>query len=153
MKFPNPLKHWKILILMVGLFLAGLVCGGVLAISAVGKAVVRTLSMEGWSRRTTRDLQKQLKLTPEQTEQLKSIADRYQPEVMQLRNDTFKRFGTLYQRFNAEIQPILTPEQTIAFSNLNQRRTEKFQKTFKLQSPSNSPPASAKDGKSGSPQP
>lgn len=153
MKFPNPLKHWKIFILMVGLFLAGLISGGVLAVSAVGKAVVRTLSMEGWSRRTTRDLQQQLNLTPEQTEKLKSIADSYQPEIIQLRNDTFKRFGALYQRFNAEVLPILTPEQTIAFSNLNQRRTEKFQKTFKLHSPPNPPPASAQGGKSGSREP
>jgi Spy/CpxP family protein refolding chaperone len=143
MKFPHPLKHWKILLLMAGLFLAGLICGGVLTASAIGKAVVRTLSMEGWSRRTTRDLQQRLTLTPEQTQQIQAIAERYQPEVMDLRNDTFKRFGALHQRFTREIEPLLTPEQLTVLSNLNRVRTEKFLKTFKLASPSNAPPASA----------
>jgi Spy/CpxP family protein refolding chaperone len=132
MKLPNPFKYWKILLLMAGLFLAGLVCGGVLTASAVGKAVVRGLSMEGWNRRTTRDLQHHLKLTPEQTEKVKAIADRYQPEVMALRNDTFKRFGALHRRFNAEVEAVLTPDQALVLSNLNARRTEKFQKTFNL---------------------
>lgn len=147
MKLPHPLKHWKILLLMAGLFLAGLICGGILTASALGKAVVRALSMEGWSRRTTRDLQQRLALTPEQTEKVRAIADRYQPDVMDLRNDTFKRFGALHQRFTREVEPLLTPEQLNVLSNLNRVRTEKFLKTFKLTPPSNAPPAAAQSQK------
>lgn len=146
MRLPNPFKHWKILLLMAGVFLAGLVCGSVLTATAIGKAVVRGLSMEGWSRRTTRDLQHQLRLTPEQTQKAQTIAERYQPEVIALRNDTFKRFGALHKRFNTEIQTLLTPEQITVFSNLNQQRAEKFQKTFKLSPASNAPPTSAVEG-------
>ncbi|MCX8155291.1 MAG: hypothetical protein N3J91_02360 [Verrucomicrobiae bacterium] len=147
MKLPNPFKYWKILLLMVGLFVAGLICGGGLTAAALGKAVIRELSMEGWSRRTTRDLQQQLQLTPEQTEKVKAIADRYQPEVIALRNNTFKLFGALHRQFNAEVTALLTPEQAVAFSNLNARRTEKFQKTFKLLPATNAIPTNAAPAK------
>lgn len=135
MKFPNPLKHWKILLLMAAIFVVGLVCGSALTAGAMGKLAVRILSMEGWSRRTTADLKKHLKLTPEQEKQVRALADGHQAEVMRLRNETFANFGAVHKQLNAEILPLLTPEQAAKFKELNQRREAGFRRTFKLDKP------------------
>jgi Spy/CpxP family protein refolding chaperone len=135
MSLPNPLKHWKIILLMGAIFVVGLVCGSALTAGAMGKVAVKILSMEGWSRRTTTDLKRNLKLTPEQEKQVREIADRHQPEVMALRNETFARFGAVHKQLNAEIMPLLTPEQAVKFKALNQRREAGFRRTFKLDQP------------------
>lgn len=132
MSIPNPLRHWKILLLMCAIFVFGLVCGSVLTAGALGKVAVKILSMEGWSNRTVKDLKRHLLLTPEQEQKIRALAERHQPEVMSIRNETFARFGAVYQQLNVEMAPILTPEQAVKLKALNQRREAQFRKTFKL---------------------
>lgn len=129
-------KHWKIILLMAGIFLAGLVGGSVLTAGVLGKVfskvAVKILNMEGWSQRTARELEKRLELTPDQVRQINAIAEKYQPEVMATRNEAFDRLGGIYKRLNADIMPVLTPEQATRFQALSQRRAEQFRKTFRL---------------------
>jgi Spy/CpxP family protein refolding chaperone len=133
MSFPNPLKHWKILLVMSAIFVFGLVCGSVLTAGALGKVAVRILSMEGWSNRTVKDLKRHLQLTPGQEQKIRALAEQHQPEVMGIRNETFMRFGAVHKQLSDEVLPVLTPEQAAKFKALNQRREAEFRKTFKLQ--------------------
>jgi uncharacterized membrane protein YciS (DUF1049 family) len=132
MSFPNPFRHWKILLLMGAIFSFGLISGSVLTARFLGKIAIKVLSMEGWSERTVKDLKHQLQLTQDQEIKIRTLAKQHQPEVMALRNETFAKFGGVHKQLNEEILPLLTSEQATKLRALTKRREAGFKQTFKL---------------------
>jgi Spy/CpxP family protein refolding chaperone len=135
MNLPALFRHWKIILLMAAIFCAGVISGAVLAVSAVSKAMAKGISFEDWPGRVLRQHQRELKLTPEQVEQIKPLLEQRLPEMLKLRDETVLKFGVVLNSLNAEIKSKLTPEQAAKFDAINRQRGEKFRKALKMDLP------------------
>lgn len=141
MKSSNPLRYWKIILLMGAIFVVGFVSGTVMTATFAGKLAVRILRMDGWSKRTMTDLQRTLKLTPDQVEKIRPLVEKRQPQIIDARNQTFKVFGDLQKDLHQEILPLLTDRQVETLKNINRQREQKFRKAMNLAPPRGGPEA------------
>jgi len=125
-------RYLKIILLLIGMFLLGLISGAALGVGYSMKMAVRLLSMENWAQRTIKDYRVQLKLDDVQLKTVKEIVSKYQPEIMETRNKTFRDFGSVLARMDAEIKPVLTSEQQARWEAIKKKRMEEFHRIFKL---------------------
>lgn len=135
MKVAEVLKHWKILLLMAGIFAFGMISGAVLTAGALGKSAIKILSLDGWANRTVNEYRRDLKLTPEQVAKIRPLVDNFQPLMLGIRNETILKIATVSKKMNEDISPVLTAEQTNRLALINKERENKFKKAFKLEAP------------------
>jgi hypothetical protein len=135
MKLAEIFKHWKIMLLMAGIFAFGMISGAVLAAGALGKTAIKILSLDGWPGRTVNEYKRDLRLTPEQVAKIRPTVEKFQPLMLGIRNETILKIGTVVKRMNEDISPVLTPEQTNRLALINKERENKFKKAFKLEAP------------------
>lgn len=135
MSLPQPFRHWKIILLMVAIFVAGAICGTVFAGGSVWRGLMRVVNFDGWTDRTVHQYQKDLKLTPDQIEKIRPVVESRRPEMLRIRNEAIGKIGHTLGQMNAEIRPLLTPEQATKFDEINKARGERLRKGLKLDQP------------------
>ena len=133
MNLPGPLRHWKIILLMAAIFVAGAVCGTAIAGGSVGRLLIRVVNFDGWPERTIHQYQRDLKLTKEQVDKIRPLIAQRQPEMLRIRNETIGKFGRVFNELNAEIKPLMTPEQAAKFDAINKKRGERIRRELKLE--------------------
>jgi len=69
-------------------------------------------------------LVKELKLTPEQTEQVRRILDETRQEFLRLRDEMRPRFEEIRRRSRERLRAVLTPEQQAKFEEMMRRLDE-----------------------------
>ena len=67
-----------------------------------------------------------MNLTPEQSQKIKDISDRYGKEVDSLRDEQWRRIRTAANNRNTQINAILTPEQRVQFEEIERERREAY---------------------------
>jgi len=125
-------KTWKIWAVFTGVFLAGVLAGG-LVTWRVGRLLMQqrmAKAEQHFVGQQLRRLRHDLDLTPEQAEQVRKILDRTGDELRVQRQQTFKDAKTILDRMHAEIALLLTPEQRQRMTELNQRQRERMQRFF-----------------------
>jgi hypothetical protein len=105
---------WKVILAFVGVFMAGAIC---------------SFPLSGWMRdlqgkrlsfaeRTTRRLEKQLELTPVQTEKIQPIIMRTEGEYRRLRQEDARNFTGMLERMHEDIAVELTQEQRAKLTHI-----------------------------------
>lgn len=105
------LRHWKMILGLLAIFVAGMGAGGFLAITGVIKIVKHQAKPEVWLDARMEELDRRLKLTPEQKQKIKPVledtVDRFHGIVDNGLNEFLQVIEAAHDRLNAE----LTPEQ------------------------------------------
>lgn len=126
-------KPWKVILAFVGVFLAGVICGGALAPWWPRPERPPGGPRGGGARTVMERLEKQLDLTEVQKEKIRPIVERMQAETQKLRRESMREFTAAMERMNTAIAAELTPEQRRKLEDMRRRfreRAERFRKAF-----------------------
>lgn len=131
-------KPWKIVLVLAGMFAAGLVTGGFVAARLIKHVVQQHALPEQWGPARLKLLAKRLELTPEQQERLHPIIRRDVEDLARIRNHAFSDTKLILERMEHDIAAELTPEQRVKFDQINQEfreRTERFMRERGMRGP------------------
>lgn len=114
------LRHWKILLSLVAIFIVGGITGSLLTARLVKKALAKRANWESWSVATLEQFQKRLQLTPEQVEKLRPVFAQRTEDYKRIRNNMVSDVLKVIQETNEQVEKELTPEQMERFEKLKQ---------------------------------
>ena len=147
-------KPWKLILLLMAIFLAGGVTGALIMKGFSQKMLSHRFVPDQWAPLHMRKLADRLQLQPEQVEQLRPIVRRNLEELGRLRNSCLADSRVVFERMEREVADKLTPEQRVKFEELNRQMRERARKYFPGKSgrpggertppPGNLPPEPAK---------
>lgn len=126
-------KYWKVLLAMVGIFLAGAVVGGVVTSALAVRIVKERLNPDNWTANAMERLDRELNLSDEQKRDLEPIV---QEAVGKTRRIIRRAGAAWYRNFMSakrDIDPYLNPEQRQKMNELVDRRETAFRRFLKLQ--------------------
>jgi hypothetical protein len=111
-------QPWKVILAFLGVFLAGIVCGGPLA----GWLRDRQLdNRPAFAERTMERFERELKLTEDQKKRILPILMKTQKEWRQARQENMRSMTAMLDRMHTELAAELNPEQR---EQLEKMRTE-----------------------------
>ena len=119
------------------MFVVGFVTG---VVSAAGLAI-RFLpppplpSGQDIMRHASEDLRSEIKITPEQEQQIRPVLERHGAELDAIHRETLMKVFASIQAKNAAVAKVLTPEQRGNFEASEAKRLQKFSEMEKLSVP------------------
>ncbi len=119
------LRHWKIAVLLLALFVMGVVTGAALTVAIVKKKIAEN---DNWQGMTYRLYKQRLKLTPEQEEKLRPTFTLAGEELRAVRRETMRDIFGIIRRVNVEVEKELTPEQLVEFDKLREEIRTRMEK-------------------------
>jgi Spy/CpxP family protein refolding chaperone len=122
-------KPWKVVLVLVGMFAAGVVTGGFLAARVIKRVAEKRTLPEQWGPARLRMLADRLELTPGQQEKLRPIVRRDVEDLGRIRHHSFNETKRILERMERDISAVLTPEQRVKFEQINREfraRAERF---------------------------
>ena len=123
-------RPWKLVLLLAGIFLAGMVSGALVMIR-IGREMAERRPLPGqWAPHQMRRLSERLNLTPEQQETLRPIVHRNMQDLARVRNYTFQETKSILERMEREVAEKLTPEQRAKFEQMNKEWRERARRQF-----------------------
>jgi hypothetical protein len=125
------MKKWKIIAAMTGIFLAGAVTGAVLATRVIQKVAERNLSPERWPAALVETYRRKLDLTPEQVEHMRPVVEQAREEWRRTMAGTVMGYGSIVQRLDRELKPLLTPEQLVKHTEIREEWQRRFREKFR----------------------
>ncbi|HET7536188.1 MAG TPA: hypothetical protein VFJ90_07025 [Candidatus Didemnitutus sp.] len=128
-------KPWKLVLLLTGIFAAGLVAGSFGSMRFARYFDPKRPAPEEWGTNRLKSLKEQLDLTAAQVEQLRPIMKRDTDELRRVRESSMKDTQRIFQRMEQDIAAILTPEQKTKFDDMNREARERMQKFLKDRRP------------------
>lgn len=112
------LRHWKMILGLLAIFIAGMGTGGFLAIAGIIKIVKHQAKPEVWLDARMAEMDHKLKLTPEQKAKIRPLLEGVVDQFHGIVNQGFADFliviGEAHDKVNAE----LTPEQREEWSKM-----------------------------------
>lgn len=120
------LKHWKIILSLSLIFVAGAVTGSVVTFKIVKQVVNSRTNPDQWSGRILREYRHRLKLTPAQIERIKPRMMEAGRDLKATRSDFNQAYGQIFRRVHAEIFQELTPKQREMFRRIREEKMAKF---------------------------
>jgi hypothetical protein len=129
-------RHWKVILLLILVFAAGGVTGSVVTSLLNKRAFLRGFDVEHKTDEAMSDLQRELKLTPEQQPKIKAILLDTGHKFERSFGQAFKDSGTNLVSAWKQIGKELTPDQKIVF----QRKCQKFREGVKKSLKADLPP-------------
>jgi len=121
---------WKLVLLLVGIFVAGALVGGALAVRLGPELFRKHAAPEQWGPARLEMLQRRLDLTPQQVEVLAPIVKRNVEELARFRQESIAQTRSLVERMEREISAQLTPEQRQKYEKLNEERRERLRRAI-----------------------
>ena len=125
-------QRLKVVLILVGVFLAGAVCGGPIAVRFLRP------SRPEWGRgnrpQVMDRLTKELQLTETQTEKIRPIVSKAQEEMQHYRRESIRNLATVMDRMHTEVAAELTPEQRLKLEDMRKRfrdRAERVRGEFR----------------------
>jgi Spy/CpxP family protein refolding chaperone len=146
-------KSWKPILLLIGIFLAGLVSGGLLTAHFGREWLSGRASPEQWATIHLKKLAERLELKPEQVEQIRPIVKRDMDELRRIRNQSMTESRSIFDRMQRDIAEKLTPEQKKEFEVYNRERREHLQKFMQKRPDATRKPGSGPGGERPLPPP
>ncbi|WP_438482403.1 hypothetical protein [Oleiharenicola lentus] len=134
----------KVIVLLVGIFLAGVVTGIYVdkRLNAPAKPAEQhrsTVAVEKWAPDQMKRLVDALELQPAQIQQIQPIIQRNMEELDRLRTYSRSETGGIFERMKREISEKLTPEQRTKFEQMNKEQRERMKKNEPREVFSNGP--------------
>ena len=119
-------KPWKIILAFIGVFFAGAVIGGVVAVR-FGREIAREpRPMDRFEPMLMKRYANRLELTDEQRTKVREIVRTTEKELREMRSEGFKKAVAAGERMNAQIEQLLTPEQRGRLEELKQEMRERW---------------------------
>jgi Spy/CpxP family protein refolding chaperone len=119
-------KPWKVILVFIGVFIAGGLCGSALTLRTMkvprpdGRPPVRFDIMGR--------LEKGLDLTEAQIEKIRPIVQRTQEETQRLRRENVRDLAAVMDRMHADLAAELTPEQRVKLEEMRKRFRERAER-------------------------
>jgi len=129
------LKHWKTIVAIMLVFVAGGVTGSVLSFVHFKHALERGFTVENWTTKTMGFLQKELKLTPEQEPKIRAIVAETGEQFRQTFGQAIGVSGTNLVASWQRIDQLLTPEQHVIYQQKCEEFREKLKQGLKVELP------------------
>lgn len=123
------LRHWKVMLALLALFLIGGVTGTAVTLKVVKQIVANRTDPERMPGRMLHEYEKRLGLTPEQVEKIRPVLHRAGREMAQLRMEMSARSFQVIRRSNEEISAELTPDQQKLFEELKAELRERYRQS------------------------
>lgn len=120
------IKHWKIVLSLAAIFLAGAVTGGVITFQVVRSVVRARTNPDQWSARILRDYQDRLDLSQEQMDRIRPVLLQAGQQMKQARGEFIQLHGRLMREVNATLTQELTPVQKQIFEELREEQVRRF---------------------------
>ena len=117
-------KPWKVITVLLGIFVAGGVTGGFVTLRVIKNRVMNRPVPEEWAPRHLKRLVDRLALTPEQQEQIRPIVRHNMEQLNRLRNQSMAETQMRVESMQRDIAQKLTPEQRIKFEQMNRELRE-----------------------------
>jgi hypothetical protein len=112
------LRHWKMVMGLMAIFGAGVGTGGIGTIVALRRIFTRPQPQETWVNARLGDLERRLKISPEQKQRIRPIVESASLRIRDIGGDSYERIMSVAQETLVEISRELTPEQQDEFSRL-----------------------------------
>lgn len=123
-------RPWKLILLLVGIFVAGVATGACidwrrLFDQGTTKTPRSTVAVELWAPKQLTRLTDNLDLTAAQLDQIRPIIRRYMEELDRLRTYSRNETGVIFERMEREIGEKLSAEQRVKFDQITKERRER----------------------------
>ncbi len=112
-------QSWKIIFVLLGIFVAGGVTGGLVTLRIWKEKMGNHPVPEEWAPRHLKRLSDRLELTPAQQEQLRPVVRRNMEQLSRVRNTFVADTQAVVEAMQREIAQMLTPEQRDKFAQMN----------------------------------
>ncbi|MEO6873509.1 MAG: hypothetical protein ABI222_01680 [Opitutaceae bacterium] len=123
-------KPWKVIMAFTGIFVAGILVGGLVTLRW-GKAFVQHRPMgEQYGPQLMHRLTKELELTPEEQAKVNPIVTAASEELRELRRTTQRSSATVLARMQADIAAVLNPVQKAKFEESVKQQRERVRHFF-----------------------
>ncbi len=124
-------KPWKLIVLLIGIFVAGGATGALLA-----KRVEKVMPMppkpppapETWATMHLKRLADEIGVKPEQMEQIRPIVVRGMKELFVMRSQFLADNRTRREQMERDVMQVLTPEQREKYEKINREFQERARK-------------------------
>ena len=120
-------QRWKVILIFVGVFLAGAICGG-----PVAARLLRPPRPDwrpgGMRLQVMERLEKELTLTEAQKERVRPLVLRAQEETQHMRRENIRNIAIVMDRMHADIAAELTPAQRIKLEEMRKRFRERAER-------------------------
>ena len=116
----SPLRHWKIMVCLAAIFVAGLVSGSLITLRMAKRAAGRNLNADSWAATAMQAYRKKLKLTPEQITKLQPAMDQAAQEIKTVGGNARREIFSVVIQMNERVNQELTPEQHKLFEEMKQ---------------------------------
>jgi Spy/CpxP family protein refolding chaperone len=133
-------QPWKIVAVLVAIFMAGAVTGGFVAYRVGRERFLQRPGPDQWAPRQLKRLVENLQLTPDQQQQVRPIVRRNMEELAKLRTRSGAEIRTVFERMEHEISEQLTPDQRVKFEQMNKEMRERMEKARKPGGDGSRPP-------------
>ena len=122
----NGVSKWKLVLYLAAIFAAGGVSGWVVAAKTTKEKIFSPPAPKEISSHFCERLFSRMNLSPEQSQKIKEISDRYAREVDNVRDEQSRRIRQAANNRNAQINAILTPQQRTEFEQIERERREAY---------------------------
>jgi Spy/CpxP family protein refolding chaperone len=115
----NKSLRWKLILAFVLVFLAGVACGFFGTVHA--HHFFARMDSESMAQHMKQRLRAELKLTPEQMQQISPIIDHAASQLQTKREQTMRDVHEIFEQTHRDMEPFLTPEQRTRLEHLEKR--------------------------------
>ncbi len=119
------IKPWKIVLVLVGIFLAGGVTGAFVVLRLGRQWMAHRPGPEQWAPNHLKRLVDRLDLKPEQVELIRPIVHRNMERLNRLRAEAVTETRSVFERMEQEVSAQLTPEQRVKYDQMNKEFRER----------------------------
>ncbi len=129
-------KTWKVVLVFVGVFAAGVVTGAAWSwrFGGPGREERPRWAGPGFGGRILERMSEELELTAEQKAELEPIIQRSEEELQMLRRGQLQEVSKIMDRVHGEVAAVLTPDQRTKLEEMRERfrqRAEKMRGEFR----------------------
>ena len=115
----NKSLRWKLILAFVLVFLAGVACG--FFSTVLVHYFFTRMDSESMTQHMKQRLRAELKLTPQQMQQISPIIDHAASQLKTKREQTMRDVHEIFEQTHHDMQPFLTPEQRTRLEELEKR--------------------------------
>jgi Spy/CpxP family protein refolding chaperone len=115
----NKSLRWKLILAFVLVFLAGVACGFFGTVHE--HHFFARMDSESMAQHMKQRLRTELKLTPEQMQQISPLIDHAASQLKTKREQTMRDVHEIFEQTHRAMEPFLTPEQRIRLEHLEKR--------------------------------
>lgn len=121
-------KPWKVVLVLLGIFIAGGVSGAFLAKRYAHEWFAKRPGPDQWAPNHVKRLTENLNLPTEQAEVIRPIVRRNMTELNKIRDTMVAESRVIMDRMQREIAEKLTPAQRAEYDRMNIEMREKYKK-------------------------